>query len=152
FGSICKYRPCFGQPRRPSWNHIPLRDLRPGHVVELAELARRQNLKTLRRNTLLISILRRVVEMAISTDSAICARFGPVVCRKGAGLGRLTSPRGTPPRPRSNLPRRRQRPSRPAAAYRPRDSIGPSYEEPPRSEDGGASLRPAGEHTGARNA
>src|SRR5262249_8455684 len=72
---------------RLSRKHIPLRQFRPGHEAQLADLARHQNLKTLRRNTLLISILRRVVEMAISTDWAIFSRFWPrsmqEVCRVG---------------------------------------------------------------------
>src|SRR6266404_1671523 len=78
--------------------------------------------------------------------------FGPVVCRWRAGLGvpYVSRWKSSQVAIRPSAAQAAFIPS--AAACHPRNSIGPSYKEPPRSETGGASLRPAVDVTDAGNA
>jgi hypothetical protein len=128
---------------------VPLRQLRPSHEAQLGNLARRNNPAESCRNSLPNSFLRWMSGTAVSTDSTVFRPFWPrsvqVVCRARGALrlpveifssrDHTFSGAGSGHPVRSCLP--------PAGFYRP------SSEASRRSVDGGASLCPAADVTGA---
>src|SRR5437870_1409675 len=65
---------------------MPFRQFRPGDEAQLADLARRNNLKTRRRKLFSLKALWQYDERAISTELALFSVFGPVACRVESAL------------------------------------------------------------------